>query len=269
MKPILTLSTSLAALAFAAGALAQDNAAAPATPTVGLPAAAAAPAATFTDAQLAEEFGWFMAKKVGVADLSFSPAEVDSLAKGFASAVGGKDAPFDLNKIGPQMDAYMQKKQGDYMAKLKQQSAAQAEAFFAHLKSNKNVVETPSGLRYEIVRQGSGPYPKSTDTVKVDYTGTLIDGTVFDTSKQPRQQGATAEPAEFALDGVIAGWTEGLQKINKGGEIKLYVPANLAYGDDGRTGIPPGSTLIFDIELLDIKPAAAPSGSQLSMPAAK
>ncbi|HEX3730776.1 MAG TPA: hypothetical protein VHV47_13285, partial [Opitutaceae bacterium] len=132
MKSILALSTGLAALAFAAAALAQDNAAAPAAPaapSVGLPAA---PAAAFTDAQLAEEFGWFMAKKVGVADLAFSPAEVDSLAKGFASAVGGKDAPFDLGKIGPQMDAYMQKKQGDYMAKLKQQSASQAEAFFAN-----------------------------------------------------------------------------------------------------------------------------------------
>ena len=266
MKHLLSLSCGAAALALATAALAQDNAA-PAAPAA--PAAAAAPAQSYTDAQLAEEFGWFLAKKVGIADLNFSPAEIDAISKGFGSALAGKDAPYDLNKIGSQMDTYTQKKQNDYMAKLKQQSAAQAESFFANLKTNKNVVELPSGLRYEIVRQGSGPYPKSTDTVKVDYTGTLIDGTVFDTSKQPRQPGAAAEPAEFALDGVIAGWTEGLQKINKGGEIKLYVPANLAYGDDGRQGIPPGSTLIFDIELLDIKPAAAPAGSQLSMPAGK
>jgi FKBP-type peptidyl-prolyl cis-trans isomerase len=268
MKPFYALTTGIAALALASAVLAQDGAAPAAPPAVGLPAAAPA-GPTLTDAQLAEELGWFMAKKVGIADLAFSPAEADAMAKGFGAAVAGKDAPYDLQKIGPQLDAYTQKKQGDYIAKLKQQSAAQSEAFFANLKNNKNVIQSPSGLRYEIVREGTGPYPKATDTVKVDYTGTLIDGTVFDTSKQPRQQGGTAEPAEFALDGVIAGWTEGLQKINKGGEIKLYVPANLAYGDDGRSGIPPGSTLIFDIELLDIKPAAAPSGAQLSMPAGK
>jgi FKBP-type peptidyl-prolyl cis-trans isomerase len=85
----------------------------------------------------------------------------------------------------------------------------------------------------------------------VNYTGTLIDGTVFDSSER---QG---KPVEFALNKVIAGWTEGLQKISKGGKIKLYVPPQLAYGDEGRPGIPPGATLIFEIELLDITPAAA------------
>jgi FKBP-type peptidyl-prolyl cis-trans isomerase len=144
----------------------------------------------------------------------------------------------------------MKKKQDAYMGKLKQEGLKQSSDFFAKLKENKAVVELPSGLRYEIVKQGDGAAPKPTETVKVHYTGTLIDGTVFDSSVQRN------EPAEFQLDQVIPGWTEGLQKVNKGGKIKLYVPPSLAYGDDARGNIPPSSTLIFEIDLLDIKPSA-------------
>ncbi len=221
----------------------------------------AAPAQTFTDAQLVEEFGWFIGKRVGLTELDFSKAEADALLKGIAASAAGKDSPYDLPKIGPQMDEFMQKKQAVYVDRLKKQSTAAAVAFFTKLKENKNVVELPSGLRYEIVKTGTGPFPKPTETVKVQYTGTLVDGTVFDSSVQ------RGEPAEFALDQVIPGWTEGIQKINKGGKIKLYVPSSLAYGDDGRPGIPPGSTLIFDVELLDIKPTP-PAGSAPAAPGA-
>src|SRR5215216_581442 len=141
----------------------------------------------------------------------------------------------------------MHKKQTAYMGKLKQQNSTANTEFFNKLKENKAVVELPSGLRYEIVAEGSGASPKPTETVRVHYTGKLIDGTVFDSSVQ------RGEPAEFPLDQVIPGWTEGIQKMKKGGKIKLYVPPQLAYGDDGRPGIPPGSTLVFDVELLDIK----------------
>jgi FKBP-type peptidyl-prolyl cis-trans isomerase len=192
-----------------------------------------------------------MGKRIGLAELSFTPSEVESLLKGMGGAVAGKDSPYDLPKIGPAMDDFMKKKQDAYLAKLKQESQAQNIAFFTKLKENKNVVELPSGLRYEIVKPGDGPAPKPTETVKVHYTGTLIDGTVFDSSVQRN------EPAEFPLDGVIPGWTEGLQKISKGGKIKLYVPPSLAYGDDARGNIPPSSTLIFDVEMLDIKPTPA------------
>ena len=95
---------------------------------------------------------------------------------------------------------------------------------------------------------GTGAPPKPTDTVKVNYTGALIDGTVFDSSER---QG---KPGEFVLNSVIAGWTEGLQKIGKGGKMRLFVPPQLGYGDDGRPGIPPGSVLVFEVELLDINP---------------
>ena len=225
------------------------------------PATAAAPTPApatpaFTDAQLVEEFGWFMGKRVGLGELELNPAEIEAFLKGISSSAASKDSPYVLDQIGPKMDEFMQKKQGAYLAKVKQQSLAASAAFFTKLKENKNVVELPDGLRYEIIKPGEGAFPKSTDTVKVHYTGTLIDGTVFDSSLQH----TPPEPAEFPLDGVIVGWTEGLQKINKGGKIKLYVPPQLAYGDDGKGSIPPGSTLIFEVELLEIKaPAAAPA----------
>lgn len=219
-------------------------------------AATPATAPAFTDAQLIEEFGWFIGKRVGLAELEFSAAEIELLLKGISTAAAGKDSPYELDKIGPKMDEFMQKKQQAYLGKLKNKNLAVNTDFFTKLKENKAVVELPSGLRYEIVQKGDGPAPKATDTVKVHYTGKLIDGSVFDSSVQ------RGEPAEFPLSDVIPGWTEGIQKMNKGGKIKLYVPPQLAYGDDGRPGIPPGSTLIFDVELLEIKAggaAAAPA----------
>ena len=246
LKSIVTLCLSLSGLAAVAGAQ-----------TPAAPAAAPAPAAVpakpaFTDAQLIEEFGWFIGKRVGLTELEFSAGELETLIKGFRSAAEGKDSPYELEKIGPLMDDFMQKKQAAYVAKLKTKNLAVNNDFFTKLKENKNVVELPSGLRYEIVSPGNGPAPKATETVRVHYTGKLIDGTEFDSSVK------RGEPAEFPLDQVIAGWTEGIQKMNKGGKIKLYVPPHLAYGDDGRPGIPPGSTLVFDVELLDIKAPAAP-----------
>lgn len=215
-------------------------------------AATSAPAQpSYTDAQLLEEFGWFIGKRVGLSELEFKPEELQLLLKGIQLAASGKDSPYELEKIGPAMDEFMQKKQQAYLSKLKDKNATANTDFFNKLKENKAVVALPSGLRYEIVQEGTGPAPKATDSVKVHYTGTLIDGTVFDSSVQ------RGEPAEFPLDQVIPGWTEGIQKVKKGGKIKLYVPPDLAYGDDGRPGIPPGSTLVFDVELLDIKPAAA------------
>ena len=134
-----------------------------------------------------------------------------------------------------------------------EESACFAASAWGYIKKKPGVVSLPSGLSYEILQPGTGEYPKSTDSVKVHYTGTLIDGTVFDSSVQRN------EPAEFLLDQVVPGWTEGLQKINKGGKIKLYVPPHLAYGDDGRPGIPPASTLIFEVELLDFKSPTPPA----------
>lgn len=237
---------------------ASQPAAAPAAVPAAAPAAPAQPA--FSDTQIAEELGWFYGKRMGLSELGFTRPELDAMIKGLNSAAAGQDSPYDLDKIGPTVDQFMQAKQAAYLAKMKQKSTAENAAFFAKLKQDKNVVELPDGLRYEIVKPGTGPYPKPDDTVKVNYTGTLVNGTVFDSSVERH------EPATFSLKDVIPGWTEGLQKINQGGTIKLYVPPQLAYGDEPRPGIPPGSTLIFDIDLLAINPPVAATPGQPAAP---
>ncbi len=234
----------------------------------GQPEAAAAKSAPavqpFTEQQLAEEFGWFVAKRVGIAELELSKPQIDALVKGMTDAAGGKPSPYDLEKIGPAMDQYMQQKQAAYMGKMKEKGMAQTAAYMAEVKKKPGVVVLPSGLAYEIIKPGQGPAPKPTETVKVHYTGTLVDGTEFDSSVKRGQ------PVEFQLDQVIPGWTEGLQKISKGGQIKLYVPPQLGYGDEGRPGIPPASTLVFTVELLDISatPPPAPAGQPAASPEA-
>jgi len=229
-------------------AVAQDTKA-PAPGQASAAPAAAAPA--FTDTQLLEEFGWYVGKKTGLAEWGFSQAEADSIAKGVLAALNGKDSPYQLQKVGPAMDEFIQKRQTALLQTMRMKNLNEASTFFAKLKGNKNVVELPDGLRYEILKPGDGTAPKPTDMVKVNYTGTLLNGSVFDSSVQRGQ------PMDIGLDKVIPGWTEGLQKTSKGGKIKLYVPPQLGYGDDGRPGIPPGSVLIFEIELLDINPAGA------------
>jgi FKBP-type peptidyl-prolyl cis-trans isomerase len=242
------VAASAAAAQDARGA--QGQAPAPAAPQVSLPGQAQAPA--FTDNQLLEEFGWYVGKKTGLSEWGFTQAEADSIAKGVLAALNGKDSPYQIQKVGPAMDEFIQKRQTVLLQTLKAKNAGEAAAFFAKLKDDKSIVELPDGLRYQVVKPGEGPAPRPTDTVKVNYTGTLINGTIFDSSLQ-------RGPMEFELDKVIPGWTEGLQKTSKGGKIKLYVPPSLGYGDDGRPGIPPGSVLIFDIELLDVKAPAAAS----------
>jgi len=122
------------------------------------------------------------------------------------------------------------------------------QAFLKENAIKSGVHSTPSGLQYKIISEGHGKTPKATDTVRVNYRGTTIDGTEFDSSYKRN------EPIEFPLNGVIPGWTEGVQLMKEGGKIQLFIPSNLAYGSQGAGGvIPPDSTLIFDIELLKIK----------------
>ncbi|AWS49626.1 MULTISPECIES: FKBP-type peptidyl-prolyl cis-trans isomerase [Providencia] len=114
----------------------------------------------------------------------------------------------------------------------------------------KGVVKTKSGLLYKIEKDGTGAKPKADETVVVHYKGSLIDGTEFDSSYSRN------EPLTIPLNSVIKGWTEGLVNLKKGGKMQLVIPAELAYGENGVPGIPANSTLVFDVELLDIKPAA-------------
>ncbi len=152
-------------------------------------------------------------------------------------------------------DQEMAKTMNDLRTKMmeakKKQMAAMAvdgEKFLAKNKKRKGVVTLPSGLQYEITRAGKGAKPKLEDTVVTNYHGTLINGDVFDSSYQ------RGKPATFPVKGVIAGWTEALQLMKTGAKWKLFVPSNLAYGARGAGGkIGPNATLVFDIELLEIK----------------
>jgi FKBP-type peptidyl-prolyl cis-trans isomerase len=234
--------------------------AAPAAAPAAAPSAApaATPAKKFTEAQILEAYGFFMGAQMGLRQLEFTKEQVEAMSRGLiASATGGQPS-FDAREIGPEVDAFLGRKNQVYMGKLKAMQTAVSNELFAKLKENKNVVELPSGLRYELVQAGKGAVAKPGQVVTMHYTGALATGQVFDDS---REQG---QPAEILLqaatpqspNGVIAGMFEGLQKTGVGGKLKLYIPAALAYGDEGAPGaIPPGAALVFDVEILAIKDA--------------
>lgn len=124
-----------------------------------------------------------------------------------------------------------------------------AQQFLLENKTNVNIQTTASGLQYEVLSEGSGDrHPAASDKVKVHYHGTLIDGSVFDSSVE------RGEPITFGLQQVIKGWTEGLQLMVEGDKYRLYIPSDLAYGDRGAGKIPPGAMLIFEVELIGINP---------------
>ena len=132
------------------------------------------------------------------------------------------------------------------------ENLAKETEFLEKNAKNDGVKTTESGLQYEVITEGTGPLPLPTDTVKVHYKGTLLDGTVFDSSYD------RGNPVEFPLNAVIPGWTEGLQLMKVGSKYKLYIPSKIAYGERGVSQvIPPNSTLVFEVELLEILPPAA------------
>lgn len=155
------------------------------------------------------------------------------------------------------------------MAKDAEANKKKSDAFLADNKGKDGVKTTASGLQYKIISEGSGPMPKENDTVVVNYKGVeVINNTEFDSSYKRNR------PEEFPLKGVIPGWTEGLQLLKKGTKAQLYIPPNLAYGDRPRPGIPANAALVFDVELLDVKPpgkgaAAKPGAPKGAAPKAK
>jgi FKBP-type peptidyl-prolyl cis-trans isomerase FklB len=156
-----------------------------------------------------------------------------------------KNQPLLLTKEQCDMSIrdFLQQAAAEKIAKNK----AAGDQFLAANKTKQGVVTLPSGLQYQVIKEGTGPKPALTDKVKTHYHGTLIDGTVFDSSVDRGQ------PISFAVNGVIPGWTEALQLMPVGSKWKLFIPANLAYGDrQAGPKIGPGSTLIFDVELLEI-----------------
>jgi FKBP-type peptidyl-prolyl cis-trans isomerase len=237
------------------------SAAVPAATPVAPATTPAAPAVKFTEAQLMEAYGYIFALQNRVPDqmqaLEFTAAHKDAMIRGFGMAINGAELPYDPAQIQAQLQEFMARKQDVFMGKLKVRSMAVSTEYFAKLKDNKNVVELPSGLRYEIVKAGTGAVPKPGQIVTMHYTGTMASGQVFATSAERGQPiDVLLQPASAQNPtGVIAGMFEGLQKTGVGGKLKLHIPAALAYGDEGYQGIPPGAALIFEIEIVGAKDA--------------
>ena len=174
--------------------------------------------------------------------LGLTPAEVNNVAAGVVEAATGKKSQVDVVKYRPKIRDMFQGRMKKVAETTKKEGAAYLDNF---VKGGGK--KTASGLAYKVTKEGKGANPKATDKVKVHYHGTLIDGTVFDSSKD------RGEPVTFPLNRVIKGWTEGLQLIKEGGAVELVIPAALAYGEAGAPPkIPGGATLIFQVELLEI-----------------
>ena len=214
------------------------------------PKAAASPAAATEDEKALQAFGGVVGQQVAqqVKPLNLSPAEVEVLKKALLASLDGAKPAYDIQQYGGLLQARAQKNAAAVAVGEKQKSAALRDGAAAE----PGAVKTASGLVYRTIRPGNGQSPKATDTVRVHYHGTLTDGKVFDSSVQRGQ------PAEFQLNHVIPCWTEGVQRMKAGEKAKLVCPSDIAYGDQGSPPvIPPGATLVFEVELLAINPAGA------------
>lgn len=182
----------------------------------------------------------------------FPELDTDAFRRGLETVYGRHDALMTADEVEQTMRAFQQKRMEEQLAAFGAQAESNLErgnAYRAENAKKRGVVTTESGLQIEELRAGSGATPKATDTVKVHYRGQLTDGTVFDSSYERGQ------PVSFPLEGVIPGWTEGLQKIKQGGKARLVIPPELAYGSSGMgNAIGPNETLIFEVELLEINP---------------
>jgi len=237
----LFLAVATAAMLVAGSALAQD----PSTAKAGAPA----PAGDLKD--LKQKASYSYGYRLGL-NLKKQTEEIDaqSLARGLADALAGtpilkdEDMQASLQAFAQQIQA----KQAGMAGKAAAANKVQGDKFLAENKTKPGVVTLPSGLQYKVLKKGDGPKPKASDTVTVHYEGKLIDGTIFDSSLK------RGEPVSFPVKGVIAGWTEALQLMPVGSTWQLFIPSNLAYGENPRPGGPigPNAVLTFEVQLIKI-----------------
>ncbi len=174
----------------------------------------------------------------------FNKIDVDSFVKAFTEIMNDSELSMTPQEANQILQDYFNKQQNDMFLK----NLEEGQAFLEENKKKANVISLPSGLQYEILKDGDGDKPKSTDSVKCHYHGTLINGTVFDSSVERGQ------PAVFGVNQVIKGWVEALQLMTVGSKWRLFIPSDLAYGEHGSGGsIEPNTALIFDVELLGIE----------------
>lgn len=193
-----------------------------------------------------DSVGYSLGVNIGlnIKQQGFTTINVEAFAQALRDVYGNQQLKISQQEAGNILQQYFQQIQESKFAANKTEGAA----FLANNAKRKEVVTLPSGLQYEIIKAGTGPKPGLTDKVTTHYHGTFINGEVFDSSKLRNQ------PATFPVNGVIAGWTEALQLMGTGSVWKLYLPYNLAYGEQGAgESIPPFTTLIFEVELISIQ----------------
>jgi FKBP-type peptidyl-prolyl cis-trans isomerase len=235
-----------------------------AAPAAAQPAAAGTPAAPAASTE--DRASYFIGLNLGKSlSQNHVTCNQDLVAKGLRDGLAGAQPMFTEAEMQSAMQELQQRVMAEQQAAAKaagETNQKEAEAFLAKNKTAKGVTTTASGLQYEVIKQGTGPKPKATDTVSVHYRGTLLNGTEFDSSYKRN------EPASFVLNQVIPGWTEGVQLMNVGSKYKFYVPPVLAYGERGAGNglIGPNTLLVFEVELLEIKPGEAAPAAEPEKP---
>jgi peptidyl-prolyl cis-trans isomerase len=184
--------------------------------------------------------------QMGAADLN-----IDDFAQAVKDMIDGKEpqvATAEAQQIVEDFFRKQEERQRAEAAEKYKGAKSEGEKYLSENAKKEGVVTLPSGLQYQVLKEGNGKSPKATDKVVCHYEGMLIDGTMFDSSVQ------RGEPATFPLNGVIAGWTEGLQLMKEGAKYRFYIPYQLGYGERGAgASIPPFATLVFDVELIEVK----------------
>lgn len=185
-----------------------------------------------------------------LAQMGAKDLNIDDFAQAIKDVITGKPLQVDDQEAQQIVQKFFQEQEEKQRAAAIEKGKVarkEGEDFLAANGKKENVVTLPSGLQYQVLKEGDGKKPKATDKVRCHYEGTLINGTVFDSSYK------RGEPAVFPLNQVIAGWTEGLQLMQEGAKYRFFIPYNLAYGERGAgASIPPYAALVFDVELIDV-----------------
>ena len=185
-----------------------------------------------------------------LAQMNIEGLNIDDFADAIRDVINGNKLKVEHREAQQIVQNYFAEQEKKMQAERAEKGKAakeEGEKYLAENAKKEGIVTTASGLQYKVLKEGTGMQPKATDKVRCHYEGFLIDGTVFDSSVQ------RGEPAVFPLDGVIVGWTEGLQLMREGGKYRFFIPYKLGYGEGGAgASIPPFATLVFDVELLEV-----------------
>ena len=185
-----------------------------------------------------------------LAQMGADSLNIDDFAQAIKDTIGGQSLQVSDSEAQQLVNSFFQEQEAKQRAAAAEKGKAVKEAgekFLAENAKKDGIITLPSGLQYQVLKEGNGKSPKATDRVKCHYEGTLIDGTMFDSSIQ------RGEPAVFGLNQVIAGWTEGVQLMQEGAKYRFFIPYNLGYGEHGAgASIPPFAALVFDVELIEV-----------------